>query len=158
MTAAVPADGDGVRVCRIHKRRQSFIFGARAEPFATAGTMVFRLKLREPGNWTSSRGSRRHNSFSTRRALMFSLCFLMTPTRWAGWTAHRRKPAPSMPTSCETTPLVAFERRRHLGDDVRQAISIIPRARATAWSRQRSPPVRARGRSAAPRPRATAPR
>src|SRR6266446_1031596 len=40
MTAAVPADGDRVRVCRIHKRRQSFI-SPRERNLSQSGKLGF---------------------------------------------------------------------------------------------------------------------
>src|SRR5262245_57421972 len=41
MTAAVPADGDGVRVCRIHKRRQSFISAGERNLLRPSGLWLF---------------------------------------------------------------------------------------------------------------------
>jgi len=73
MTAAVPADGDGVRVCRIHKRRQSFISARERNLLRPSGLWFFGFKLREPGNWTSSRGPDGTIRFPPRQGLMFSL-------------------------------------------------------------------------------------
>jgi hypothetical protein len=68
MTAAVPANGDGVRVCRIYSRRQSFISVGERNLLRQQELCVFGSSLgvapRQPGTF-----------IFRRRALMFFLMF-----------------------------------------------------------------------------------
>jgi hypothetical protein len=80
MTAAVPADGDGVRVCRIHKRRQSFISARERNLLRPSGLWFFGFKFREPGIGHHP-GPRRHNSFSAPPGIDVFLMFSNTASR-----------------------------------------------------------------------------
>jgi hypothetical protein len=74
MTAAVPADGDGVRVCRIHKRRQSFISARERNLLRPSGLWFFGSSLENLGIGRRPGGQTAQFVFPPVGALMFSLC------------------------------------------------------------------------------------
>ena len=79
MTAAVPANGDGIRVCRIYNRRQSFISVGERNLLRQQELCVFGSSLgvapRQPGTFV----------FRS-RALMFFLTFSNNTRELAGRT------------------------------------------------------------------------
>ena len=79
MTAAVPANGDGIRVCRIYNRRQSFISVGERNLLRQQELCVFTSSLgiapRQPGTFV----------FRS-RALMFFLTFSNNTRELAGRT------------------------------------------------------------------------
>ena len=145
MTAAVPANGDGIRVCRIYNRRQSFISAGERNLLRQQELCVFGSSLgvapRQPGTFV----------FRS-RALMFFLTFSNNARGLAGRTDIAAQ------ACIRRTDVV-----RHDGLPQRSITVVISptrsgksiflrrRPRAPAGWRQRSPPARAHGRCAAPR-------
>jgi hypothetical protein len=146
MTAAVPADGDRVRVCRIHKRCQSFISARERNLLRPSGLWLFGSSL-ENLELDVVPGARRHNSFFRPSGLDVFLMFSNDASEMSGLdggigaTAHRACRHRFATRACRGVRTPPSPRRRCPASDIDHSArssdglmaAMVP-ARSSAWA------------------------